>query len=124
MAELGALLLAGLFAVGAFALPTMRGADYTAPDIIKNFDPIVSSTLIAALLVLLAGLAVALRSRPERGAALLAGAALLVGVRALELPMTGARIAEVAAGPGTWLAVACVAALLVSAGLMASRASR
>ncbi len=124
VAELGAALLAGIFAVGAFALPTMKATGYTPPDLVGNYDPIVSTTLAAALLVVVAGLVVALRSRPGRGAALLAGAALVVGVRALELPLTGGRVEGTTAAPGTWLALASVAALLVAAGSMAARASR
>ncbi|MFS8101481.1 hypothetical protein LFM09_30590 [Lentzea alba] len=123
IAELGAVLLAGLFAAGAFALPTMRGTDYTAPSILAG-DAVESGPLLGSLLVLVIALVVALRSRPERGAGLLAGAALVAGVRALELPLTGGRIEGVAAGPGTWLALACVAALLVAAGLTGARASR
>ncbi|ANZ37689.1 hypothetical protein BBK82_18145 [Lentzea guizhouensis] len=69
VAELGAALLGGLFAVGAFALPTMEATGYTPPDVVDNYDPIVSTTLVAAFLVLVVGLVVALRSRPERGAA-------------------------------------------------------
>ncbi|KOV80654.1 hypothetical protein [Nocardia sp. NRRL S-836] len=124
LAELGATLLAGLFAIGAFALPTMKATGYTPPDLVGNYDPIVSTTLVAALLLLLAALFLALRSRPQRGAPLLAGAALLVGVRALELPLTGARVEGTTAAPGTWLALASVVALLVAAGSMAARASR
>lgn len=124
VAELGAVLLAGLFAIGAFVLPAMRGNDYVAPGVISNFAPIFSTGLVAALLVLLLGLGVALRSRPKQGAAVLAGAALLVGTRALELPLTGGRIEGVAAAPGTWLALAAVVSLLVAAGLMGARATR
>ena len=123
MAELGAVLLAGLFAAGAFALPAMRGTDYTAPSIIAG-DLVESGPLLGSLLVLIIALAVAVRSRPERGAGLLAGAALVAGVRALELPLTGGRIEGVSAGPGTWLALACVVALVIAAGLMGTRARR
>ena len=52
------------------------------------------------------------------------GAALLVGVRALELPLTGAGVEGAVAAPGTWLALASVASLLVAAGLMGARATR
>jgi hypothetical protein len=52
------------------------------------------------------------------------GLALLLGVRALELPLTGGRVEGAVAAPGTWLALAAVAALLVAAGLMAARATR
>ncbi|MFI6097497.1 hypothetical protein ACIA8G_18190 [Lentzea sp. NPDC051213] len=124
VAELGAVLLAGLFAVGAFALPNLRGDNYTAPTLVPDGDTAVSAALLSSLVVLIIGLAVALRSRPARGAALLAGGVLLLGVRALELPLTGDKVVGAVAAPGTWLALASCAALLVAAGLMGARASR
>ncbi|MET9631774.1 hypothetical protein ABZX92_30345 [Lentzea sp. NPDC006480] len=124
LAELGALLLAGLFGLGAFALPTMRGADYTAPTLVPDGHPAVSWALLTSSFLLIMGLLVAVRSRPARGAAELVGLALLLGVRALELPLTGGRVEGAVAAPGTWLALASVAALLVAAGLMATRATR
>jgi hypothetical protein len=124
MAELGAVLLAGLFAVGAFALPTVRGNNYTAPTLVPGNDPVISAALISSLVWLVVGLVVAFRSRPARGAAVLAGAVLLLGIRALELPLTGDKVVGAVAGPGTWLALASCAALLVAAGLMGARATR
>ncbi|MEU0883922.1 hypothetical protein ABZ345_35430 [Lentzea sp. NPDC005914] len=124
VAELGAVLLAGLFAAGAFALPTVRGDNYTAATLVPGTDPVVSAALISSLVVLIISLVVALRSRPARGAAVLAGGVLLMGVRALELPLTGAKVVGAAAGPGTWLALASATALLVAAGLMGARATR
>ncbi|MFD4676857.1 hypothetical protein ACFWNN_44570 [Lentzea sp. NPDC058450] len=124
VAELGAILLAGLFAIGAFALPTTRGAEYTSPTLIPDNDPAVSWTLLLALTTLIMTLVAVSRSRPARGAASLVGLAVLMGVRALELPLTGDRVAGAVAAPGTWLALAAIAALLVAAGLMGSRASR
>jgi hypothetical protein len=122
--ELGAVLLAGLFAAGAFALPTMRGANYTAPTLVPGVNPGVSWALLTFLVVLISILVLAVRSRPARGAAALMGAALLLGVRALELPLTGDRVEGAVVAPGTWLALASVVALLVAAGLMGTRATR
>lgn len=122
--ELGAVLLAGLFAAGAFALPTMRGDKYAAPTLVPDTDPAVSWALLVSLVALITIFALVFRSRPARGAATLVGAALLMGVRALELPLTGDRVPGVVAAPGTWLALASIAALLVAAGLMGARATR
>ncbi|KJK47322.1 hypothetical protein UK23_20820 [Lentzea aerocolonigenes] len=124
VAELGAVLLAGLFAAGAFALPTMRGADYTAPTLVPGTDASMSWMLVACLVAVIGLLVAAVRSRPARAAATLVGAALLMGVRALELPLTGSRVEGAVAAPGTWLALAAVVALLVAAGLTGARATR
>lgn len=124
VAELGAVLLAGLFAAGAFALPTMRGDDYTGPALVPDAGTGASWVLLVCLVFFIGVLRTAVRSKPARGAAWLVGAALLVGVRALELPLTGAGVEGAVAGPGTWLALASVAALLVAAGLMGARATR
>ncbi|USX50789.1 hypothetical protein [Lentzea sp. HUAS12] len=124
VAELGAVLLSGLFAVGAFVLPTLRGAKYTAPTVIPDNEPAVSWGLLICLVLLISTLVLVFRSRPARGAATLAGLALLLGVRALELPLTGDRVEGATAAPGTWLALASIAALLVAAGLMGARATR
>lgn len=124
MTELGAVLLAGLFAAGAFALPTLRGDRYASPTLIPDNDPTVSAVLLISLIVLIMTLVLALRSKPARGAATLVGGALLLGVRALELPLTGGRVEGAVAAPGTWLALASIAALLIGAGLMGTRATR
>jgi hypothetical protein len=124
VAELGAVLLAGLFAAGAFALPTMRGVDYTAPTLVPGTDASTSWVLVACLVAMIGLLVAAVRSKPAPGAATLVGAAVLMGVRALELPLTGSRVEGAVAAPGTWLALASVAALLVAAGLMGARATR
>ncbi|NUU25728.1 MAG: hypothetical protein HOV68_30120 [Streptomycetaceae bacterium] len=124
VAELGALLLAGLFAAGAFALPTVRGDNYTGPTLVPDADAGMSWGLLVFFVLFLSILVTAVRSTPARGAAWLVGGALLVGVRALELPLTGGGVAGAVAAPGTWLALAGVAALLVAAGLMGARATR
>ncbi|MGW6449874.1 hypothetical protein [Lentzea sp. NPDC055074] len=124
VAELGAVLLAGLFAIGAFVLPTMRADGYTSPTLLPDTDPAVFTTLLISLIVLIVTLALVNRSRPARGAATLAGLALLLGVRVLELPLTGGRVEGAVAAPGTWLALASLAALLLAAGLMGARSTR
>ena len=124
VAELGAILLAGLFAVGAFVLPTLRGAKYTAPTVVPDNEPAVSWGLLICLVLLVVELVLVFRSRPARGAAVLVGLALLLGIRALELPLTGDRVEGATAAPGTWLALASIAALLVAAGLMGARSTR
>ncbi|GLY52340.1 hypothetical protein [Lentzea sp. NBRC 102530] len=124
VAELGAILLAGLFAAGAFVLPTLRGDKYTSPTLLPDNDPAASWTMLLCLTLLIITLVTAFRSRPARGAASLAGLALLMGVRALELPLTGDQVEGAVVAPGTWLALASIAALLAAAGLMGSRANR
>ncbi|GAB2980737.1 hypothetical protein GCM10027184_33970 [Saccharothrix stipae] len=112
-------LIAALLAVGAFALPVLR-----APDLVPigAFGLRVgSSGLLVALVAVVAAAAVALKARPDRGAALLLGAAVVTGVRALEYPLTAARAAEAAPGPGLWLATAATVAFLISGALRTSR---
>ncbi|EWC62282.1 hypothetical protein UO65_2402 [Actinokineospora spheciospongiae] len=109
---------ASLFAVGAFGLPALRAPGFVSPGIWADFR-LTSWGLLAALAAVLAAAVLALFSRPARGAALLLGAALLVGVRALEYPLTAARAEGATPGPGTWLALATAAALLVAAAVTA-----
>jgi hypothetical protein len=54
---------------------------------------------------------------------LLLGATGVVGVRLLEVPLTGARAEGASAGPGTWLAGACALTLLAGALLSARSAA-
>lgn len=107
-------LAAALLGVGAFGLPMIDAVDFTAPGIWTDFRP-ASWGLLAAVTVVAAASLVAVRARPVRAIALLLGAGTVVGVHLLELPLTGARATEPAPGPGTWLSLACVVALLVGA---------
>jgi hypothetical protein len=109
-----------LFAVGAFALPMIEAPDFTAPGIWTEFR-LASWGLLIGFAVVAAAAVIAAMARPVRAAALLFGAATVVGVHLLELPMTGARVTGASAGPGTWLAVACLLALLVAAALAATQ---
>ncbi|MEO6091177.1 MAG: hypothetical protein ABIQ18_49560, partial [Umezawaea sp.] len=112
-------LIGGLLALGAFALPVLRAPDFT-PVGVLDFR-VGSWGLLAGLLAVVAAAGLALVARPSRAASLLLGAALVMAVRALEYPLTSARVAQAAPGPGLWLAVGAVVALLVGTALSASR---
>ncbi len=103
-----------LFAIGAFALPTMRAETFVAPGLVSNFR-LASWGLWLALIAVILVAAAATRSRPSRAAARLFGAAAVVGVHVLEYPMTGARAEDASIAAGTWLSLACIAALIISA---------
>ncbi|MGW4114092.1 hypothetical protein ACWEFJ_24750 [Actinosynnema sp. NPDC004786] len=112
-------LIAALLALGAFALPVLRAPDFVP---FGAFGLRVGSFgLLVALLAVVAAAGIALKARPGRGAALLLGAAVVTAVRALEYPLTAARAAEAAPGPGLWLAVAATAAFLVAGALRTAR---
>jgi hypothetical protein len=110
---------AALLAVGAFGLPAVRASDFVAPGIWSDFR-LASWGLVLGLAVVIAAAALAPWSRPARAAALLLGAAAVVGVHLLEYPLTGARATQATAGPGTWLSLACVAALAIAAAVAVS----
>lgn len=103
-----------LFAIGAFASPMIKATDFTAPGIWTDFR-LASWGLLIGLLIVVAAAAIAAFARPARAAALLFGAAAVVGVHLLELPMTGDRAQNAQAGSGTWLSLACLVALVVAA---------
>ncbi|WP_156076864.1 hypothetical protein [Saccharothrix sp. NRRL B-16314] len=112
-------MIAALLAVGAFALPVLRASDYVP---IGAFGLGAGSWgLLVALVAAVVAAGVALKARADRGAALLLGAAVVTGVRALEYPLTAARAAGAVPGPGLWLAAAATAAFLVSAALRTAR---
>jgi hypothetical protein len=108
--------LAALLAVGAFGFPAVTGPDYESAGL-WTFR-IASVGSIVALLAVIVAAAIAARSRPVRGAALLFGAALVAAVRASEFVFTGGRVAGSAPSLGTWLAVGC-AVVLVAGGALA-----
>ncbi|KAA2264635.1 hypothetical protein F0L68_05935 [Solihabitans fulvus] len=113
---------AALFTIGAFGLPTLRAPGYVAPGLWSDFRT-ASWGMLLALVTVLVALALGTVSRPPRAAALLLGAAAVLLVRALEAPLTSARTPGSSVGPGTWLALAAVAALVVSAVLAARRST-
>jgi hypothetical protein len=112
-------LIGSLLALGAFALPVLRAPDYH-PVGLLDFR-VTSWGLFVGVLAVLVAAGLALRARPSRAAGLLLGAALVAAVRALEYPLTSARVAHAAPGPALWLAVGAVVALLAGAALSASR---
>lgn len=105
-----------LFSVGAFGFPMITAPEFVAPGIWTEFR-LASWGLLVAMVVVIGASVVAAMARPARAAALLLGAAAVVGVHALELPLTGDRVQDAAAGSGTWLSMACCLALLVAAGV-------
>ncbi|MGH3762925.1 hypothetical protein [Actinophytocola sp.] len=105
-----------LFSVGAFGFPMITAPDFVAPGIWSEFRLASWGLVIAMVVVIAAGL-LATVARPARAAALLLGAAAVVGVHALELPMTSDRVQDATAGSGTWLAIAGCLAFLVAAGI-------
>jgi hypothetical protein len=105
-----------LFSIGAFGFPMVTSPDFVAPGIWSEFR-LASWGLVIAMLVVIAAGVISTMARPARAAALLLGAAAVVGVHALELPLTGDRTPDAAAGSGTWLAMACCLAFLVAAGI-------
>ncbi len=105
-----------LFGIGAFGLPMISAPDFVAPGIWSEFRLASWGLLIALVVVIAAGL-LATMARPARATALLLGAAAVVGVHALEFPMTADRTRDAGAGSGTWLAIAACLAFLVAAGV-------
>ena len=103
-----------LLGVGAFALPMIVADDFTAPGIFSEFR-LASWGLLIGFAVVAGAAALAAFARPVRAAGLLFGAAAVVGVHLLELPMTGDRVADASAGQGTWLSLACLVALVAGA---------
>lgn len=103
-----------LFGIGAFGSPMIKAPDFTAPGIWSDFR-LASWGLLIGLVVVVAAAGIAAVARPARAAALLLGAAVVVGIHLLELPMTGDRAPDATAGTGTWLSLACLVALLVAA---------
>ncbi|MCT2588127.1 hypothetical protein [Actinophytocola gossypii] len=108
-----------LFSVGAFGFPMITAPNFVAPGIWTDFRFASWGLVLGVVVVVVAGVVAAL-ARPARAAALLLGAAAVVGVHALELPLTSGRVADATAGSGTWLSLACCLALLVGAAIAAA----
>ncbi|NYI82655.1 hypothetical protein [Saccharopolyspora hordei] len=98
----------------AFSLPVVTAPDYTAPGVFTEFGT-TSWGLLTALAGVVAAAVLAPMCRPPRAAALLCGAAAVVGVRVLEYPLTAERLPGTTPGTGLWFGVAGVVVLLVSA---------
>ena len=98
-----------LLAAGAFGFPAVTGPDYTPPGILSGFTT-ASWGQVIALASIAVGAVLVPNSRPSRAAGLLGGAALVLVVRALEFPLTQARVPGSEPGPGLWFAAAGAAA--------------
>lgn len=105
---------AALLAVGAFGLPVLSAPGYAAPGLWSDFR-FASWGLVFGLVAVIAAALLAPFSRPTRGAALLLGAAAVVALRLVELPLNLASAASPTPGPGTFPAVTCTLALLAAA---------
>lgn len=114
---------AAVLAVAAFGTPVFTAPGYTAPGLWSNFG-IASWGLVGALSIVLGLYALVVRSRPAAAAAALAGAALLLGLRAAELPLTGSEFDGAVAGVGFWLALGGAVVSLVAAGMAVAGSRR
>lgn len=113
---------AALLAFGTFGLPVVVAPGYTPPGVFTDFST-TSWGLVAALVSVVLAVALAPFCRSERAAALLGGAALVVLVRVLELPLTAGRAASSEAGVGLWFGLVCLAVLVGTAALAARRSA-
>ncbi|MBE9375084.1 hypothetical protein IQ251_11590 [Saccharopolyspora sp. HNM0983] len=113
-------LLGVLLAGGAYAVPVVSSAEYAPPAVFGEFST-TSWGLLIALFGVVGAAVLAPMCRPVRAGALLAGAAAVAAVRALEYPLTEGRVADSAPGLGLWFAIACVVVLASSAAGAASR---
>ncbi|HEY3607775.1 MAG TPA: hypothetical protein VGL06_09770 [Pseudonocardiaceae bacterium] len=108
--------VAAALAVGAFGLPVLQAAGFRPPGIWSDFR-FASWGLVFSLAAVLAAALLAPICRPARAVGLLIGAAGLVLVRLLSLPLDRSMAPGTSAGPGLPIAVACLVALLVAAGM-------
>ncbi|MBK1789373.1 hypothetical protein [Prauserella cavernicola] len=114
---------AAVLAVAAFGTPVIVAPDYAAAGLWSDFGT-PSWGLLAGALTVLGAVALAPRSRPVPAAALLGGAACLLGVHAATLPLSSGDIDGAGAGIGVWFALAGIVALVIAAGIALSGRSR
>ncbi len=117
------LVAAAVLAIAAFGTPVFTAPGYTAPGLWSHFGA-ASWGLLGALAVVLGLYALVPRSRPIAAAAALAGAALVLGLRAAELPLVGSEYDGSSAGIGFWLALGGAVATLVTAGMAVAGSRR
>jgi hypothetical protein len=108
--------VAALLAIGAFGLPVLTAAGYTAPGIWSHFT-FASWGLVLALVVVAASALLAGACRPRRAVALLFGGVGVLLVRVLAWPLHRAMVPGASAGAGFYLALGCLGVLLLAAGL-------
>ena len=107
-------LIAALLALGAFSFPVITAPGYLPPGVFTKFTT-TSWGLVMALVAVVAAAVLAPMCRPVRSSALLCGAALVVLVRVLEMPLTAGRAPGSAPGLGLWFGVGCLVTLLLAA---------
>jgi hypothetical protein len=112
---------AALLAIGAFGLPVLQANGFTPPGLWSDFR-FASWGLVFSLVGVLAAALLAPVCRPPRAAALLLGAAGVVVVRLLSLPLNHTITPGTTAGPGMLVAAACLLALLIAASMAAWQA--
>lgn len=105
---------AAVLSVAAFATPMVTAPGYVETGLLSDVGP-PTWGLVAAVLTVIGGCALAARSRPARAAALLAGVACVVGLRAATVPLVGGEVEGSSAGLGLWFSLAAVVALGVCA---------
>ncbi|HVV20211.1 MAG TPA: hypothetical protein VHF06_12300 [Pseudonocardiaceae bacterium] len=105
---------AALLAFGAFGVPVLRADGYTQPGLWTDFR-FASWGLVFGLIAVIAAALLAPACRPKRAAALLFGAAGVVLVRVLELPVNRTMLTNPSSGPGLVLGIVCLVALLAAA---------
>ncbi|MFB9907157.1 hypothetical protein [Allokutzneria oryzae] len=115
--------IAVVLSVVAFAVPVLSVPGFAAPGLLSPFRTS-SWGLLAAVVTVVAASVLSLFCRPQRAAALLLGAAFVVGLRALELPLTVERAEGATAASGMWFALAGFVVLLVAAGIVLPRKER
>lgn len=112
-----------LLALGAFSLPAVTAPEYVEPGLFRGFSTASWGEVIALAAVVGAAVLVP-RSRPARAAGLLAGAALVLLVRALEFPLTQGRVPGSAPGPAVWCSAGGIVVALLGAVVLALRGER
>jgi hypothetical protein len=107
---------AAALAIGTFGLPVLQANGFTPPGLWSDFR-FASWGLVFSLVAVLTAALLAPICRPARAVGLLLGAAGLVLVRLLSLPLDRSTVPGTGAGPGMLFAVACLVALIVAAGM-------
>jgi MFS family permease len=106
--------VAAVLAVGAFGFPVLQADNFTPPGLWSDFR-FASWGLVFCLIAVIAAALLAPVCRPQRAAGLLLGAAGVVGVRVLSLPLNHSIVPGAGAGLGMLFALGCLVVLLIAA---------
>ncbi|EHY90180.1 hypothetical protein [Saccharomonospora azurea] len=102
---------AAVLVIAAFVTPMVTAVGYVEPGLVSDVGP-PTWGLAAALVTVVGGCVLVTRSRPERAAAVLVGAAGVMGLRAATVPLVGGEIDGSSAGLGLWFSLGAVVVLL------------